>query len=258
MSFLPGLSILTEKVPDLTTPRGALRAGLTLFGLFIIVLWILDTADSVWPFLALILQLIVYVVVRWLLSDFFNGRRDRMPYTDALFGRFLPAAGLNLATLLFVLTNDGGGVMVKGVTVTLIPGLLGKLAAVYLLITGALLIFRTVRAVGFDTLAGMYIYYPDEGRQVTDATYKLLRHPLYAGMDRFALGFAFWNGTTLALLYALIYVFIFHPTWYRLEETELVDRFGDSYREYRDRVPAVMPASLAGEVTLLEALTRPS
>jgi protein-S-isoprenylcysteine O-methyltransferase Ste14 len=258
MSFVPGLSTLVEKVPDLTTPRGIGRALLMGLGVLIGALAVLRLIDSFFAFGALLVQLGLYAVNRMLLADFFNGRRDRMSYTDGFFGRFLPAAGINLASLLFILSNGGGATDAKGHLIALTPWLIGRPIALYLFVTAGLLFWRSLRVTGVDTLAGAYIYYPDEGKQINDATYRLLRHPVYASMDRLALGFALWNGSALALLLAVIFAALWHPVWYGMEEAELIERFGDSYREYMARVPATMPSGPAGEINLLEALTRPA
>ncbi len=70
--------------------------------------------------------------------------------------------------------------------------------------------------------------------------YRVVRHPRYlsAGIGVIAgalianyLGVYILLSLLLPMGYALV----------RLEERELIDRFGDQYRQYRHKVPAIIP-----------------
>jgi protein-S-isoprenylcysteine O-methyltransferase Ste14 len=206
-------------------------------------------------------QLVIYAITYVLLKGFFNGPAERVPYSTAFYNRFLPAAGLNFASLAYILFNHGRVVIEGQPPASLFPHWLVvwlfRLVALYLVLTAVALAVRVVQTIGVDTLFGTYIYYTDEGRAIESDIYGLLRHPAYAAMDRLALAFGLWNGSPYALLLAVLFVAVWHPIWYGIEERELVARFGDDYRAYRERVPAVVPRGLpAGELSLLEMLTR--
>jgi methanethiol S-methyltransferase len=72
----------------------------------------------------------------------------------------------------------------------------------------------------------------------TPMLYKLVRHPLYLGFI-----IAFWVAPVMTVGHAL---FAAVTTAYilagiALEERDLVDQFGNEYRRYRERVPALIP-----------------
>jgi protein-S-isoprenylcysteine O-methyltransferase Ste14 len=79
-----------------------------------------------------------------------------------------------------------------------------------------------------------------EQRLNTSGIRARVRHPYYLGHLCELLGWTI--GTGLAVLYALtLFAVVTGAVMISAEERELEARFGQSYREYRRRVPAILP-----------------
>lgn len=79
-----------------------------------------------------------------------------------------------------------------------------------------------------------------EQKLITTGMHARIRHPLYLGHLLTLVALAVGSG--LIVLYVLTAVAIVTGAiMIRLEERELAQRFGDQYREYQSRVPAILP-----------------
>jgi protein-S-isoprenylcysteine O-methyltransferase Ste14 len=111
-------------------------------------------------------------------------------------------------------------------------------------------IFLYLRArSGFSPfqLSGHHELQPEQHRQklVISGVRERVRHPIYLGHVCELLGWsigtgllACWALTGFALVSGIIMV--------RAEERELVERFGDSYRDYQKKVPMLIPRVFTG------------
>ncbi len=79
-----------------------------------------------------------------------------------------------------------------------------------------------------------------EGKLVTDGIYASIRHPQYTGFMLMTLGLlVHWATIPLLVMWPLLVV-----QYYRLakrEEAEMIEEFGDEYREYMERTPRFFP-----------------
>ena len=103
------------------------------------------------------------------------------------------------------------------------------LAGSVFIVTGLLLIIKGWVRIYFggDTL-------------VTDGIYGLVRHPQYAGIFLVIIGQLVHWPTVFTLALAPVIVWLYVKLALR-EEARLVDRFGDQYRKYQQRVPMFIP-----------------
>jgi len=85
-----------------------------------------------------------------------------------------------------------------------------------------------------------------EQRLVVEGMHARVRHPIYLAGLLMLTGWTVGSGL-LANHLLLGWVVVAGAVMVRLEERELVARFGDAYREYKRKVPAIIP-SLKSEV----------
>lgn len=125
--------------------------------------------------------------------------------------------------------------------------------AVVCLVTGVLISTRALHTFGIDYMVVLYLYFPKESKVQQNEIYSVLRHPTYAGAILICLGGAFFTFTLLSFAAFAIFLLGFYVHVYFVEERELIERFGEAYRNYRRKTPAffVRPKSLG---TLLRFL----
>lgn len=111
------------------------------------------------------------------------------------------------------------------------------------LILAGILIYRGAREnFSFDQVLGRSELQPEthEQRLHVAGIRGRVRHPYYLGHFCELLGWTL--GTGLLVLWAMfVFALVTGAFMIRAEERELVARFGESYREYQQRVPAFLP-----------------
>ena len=112
------------------------------------------------------------------------------------------------------------------------------ICGLFLALLGILMSLRALFTFGFDYMTVIYLYFPEESELQDHKIYSVLRHPTYSGALIICLG-----GAVLQLtLYSIIFFFILYFGMlihiHFVEERELISRFGESYKDYRKRVPA--------------------
>ena len=75
---------------------------------------------------------------------------------------------------------------------------------------------------------------------ITSGIYTSIRHPHYLALMLLCLSIALGSKSLVGLLIAIVNVMVGY--WFALEEEkELIQQFGDGYREYKARVPMFIP-----------------
>jgi len=82
-----------------------------------------------------------------------------------------------------------------------------------------------------------------EGRLATDGLYGLVRHPQYTGLFLALFGEGVVHWPTLFSVAMFPVIVLAYALLARREEGQMEEKFGDSYRVYRRRVPMFLPRS---------------
>ena len=81
----------------------------------------------------------------------------------------------------------------------------------------------------------------DGHRLVTGGPYRLTRHPMYLGIVSFHIGATLAMESLALLAITLVYVIPFTALRIRAEDRVLAAAFGDEFRTFAGRVPALVP-----------------
>ncbi|MDH4215054.1 MAG: hypothetical protein OEV85_14150 [Candidatus Thorarchaeota archaeon] len=106
------------------------------------------------------------------------------------------------------------------------------------IIFGALTVRSAVLTFGLDYMTVVYLYFPEESEVVDHEIYSILRHPAYFGGVLLTIASLVSRFTIYSIIISIMTYLVFRLQA-RREEKELVDRFGDSYKDYMKRVPAL-------------------
>ena len=235
-----GMDILSKHVPELNSAGGRARIALYALTMFALVTAYFIITDHI-PTWSIDSQIIIIALGFLVMSLFFSRKQayqekyKELAYRNAFAHYGFPGLALIMAAIAHAGYMNGPFIPPGWWTIVFL--VLGW----FMLCIGAILWIRSVFAFGADNLALLYVYYPEEGKIINSSIYGILRHPVYAGVLRVGIGLALLNGNANAIAFAILMP-LGLTSWIRLvEEKELIERFGQSYLDYRKGVPAFWP-----------------
>lgn len=80
-----------------------------------------------------------------------------------------------------------------------------------------------------------------EERLVTDGIYARVRHPQYTGLFLIVFGEGIVHWPTIVSVAAFPIIVVAYTMLARKEERQMLEEFGDEYRDYQQRVPMFIP-----------------
>lgn len=112
-------------------------------------------------------------------------------------------------------------------------------AGIFVIIIG-ILIRRPSAGFDIDTDSYIYLIFPERGKKIEGGVYEYVRHPRYLGRGFIVIGLGILANNLLAIGVALIH-FLSYISLIKIEDRELIKRFGDDFRNYQKEVPALFP-----------------
>lgn len=86
-----------------------------------------------------------------------------------------------------------------------------------------------------------------EERLVTEGVYSRMRHPQYTGLFIIVYGEGIVHWPTIVSVAAFPVIVLAYTLLARKEERQMVEKFGDEYREYQKQVPMFIPRRNNGQ-----------
>lgn len=117
-----------------------------------------------------------------------------------------------------------------------------NIIGIVLLITGTLLHIWTGKLLGFWGLLGLpEISAKARSRLVTEGAFSVVRHPTYLAHTLMFIGIFLMTEIIAVGIVTLVDFVLVNVIIIPLEDRELLDRFGEEYKDYKKKVPGFFP-----------------
>ena len=110
--------------------------------------------------------------------------------------------------------------------------------SILFVVLGLIVVNRALSFFGIDNMSLVYIFYPEESTLQNHEIYSILRHPTYHSLLLISIGGIFFRFSIYSVIYFLIFLVGINIHIKCVEEKELIERFGEEYKKYRETVPA--------------------
>jgi protein-S-isoprenylcysteine O-methyltransferase Ste14 len=235
-----GMDNLSKYIPELNTAGGRARITLYALTLFALVTAYFIITDHI-PTWSIDSQIIIIALGFLVMSLFFSRKQAyKEKYKERAYRKAFAHYGIpGLVLIMAAIAHAGymNGPFIPQGWWTIVFFALGW----FMVCIGAILWLRSIFTFGADNLALLYVYQPEEGKIINSSIYDILRHPVYAGVLRVGIGLALLNGNANAIAFAILMPLGLTGWIHLVEEKELIERFGQSYLDYRKHTPAFWP-----------------
>ena len=97
--------------------------------------------------------------------------------------------------------------------------------------------FRVFKKRGGVKKGKSYVY---TNKIVTEGPYAIIRHPQYLGGLLFTISITLWTQVLLSFVLTIIIIILTYQ-WTYTEDKNLINKFGDDYKRYKEKVPRLNP-----------------
>ena len=125
------------------------------------------------------------------------------------------------------------------ITTNIFPYYVSLTLGIFIVILG-FMIKKPSGGYGIDYDNYIYTIYPENSRLITGGIYRYIRNPQYLGRGVIAVGFGVLANNISAVFVGLIHFFSYCAI-IPAEDGELLRRFGDKFKAYKNQVPALFP-----------------
>jgi len=106
------------------------------------------------------------------------------------------------------------------------------------LAVGLTVIIKALKIFGIDNMGLVYVFYSKESTLQNHEIYSIIRHPTYHGLMLISISSIFFRFSIYSIIYFLIFFIGINIHIKFVEEKELIERFGEQYKNYKENVPA--------------------
>jgi protein-S-isoprenylcysteine O-methyltransferase Ste14 len=269
---LPGLDKLREKLPGYPGNRIAILPLVAIMGglLAYCFLIIMDIIPRVFghieilvliePLTPMLGSIIIAALGLWMIWGVWDKREQmKEQYGNLAYQKIIPRGLTGVAVVLILVFHTftsirslPPGPPVNDLTIQWSRSLLPFLGIapeielwIRVIISGVLIIiglltFRSaILTFGFDYMAVVYLYFPEESEIQEHEIYSVIRHPTYLAGVILGLAGLFFRFSVYSSFMALLLYIVFRLQIWK-EEKELVERFGEGFIDYQEKVPALL------------------
>lgn len=97
--------------------------------------------------------------------------------------------------------------------------------------------FRIFKKRGDVEKGKSYVY---TNKLVNAGPYAIIRHPQYLGGLLFSISITLWTQVLLSLILSIIIIILTYQ-WTYTEDKNLIKKFGEEYKKYKEKVPRLNP-----------------
>jgi protein-S-isoprenylcysteine O-methyltransferase Ste14 len=257
MSEKKGTDVLLEHVPDLKKPKKVLLLYFSMILLFIFIILIYWFFSNIFWYGSILIQAIVssclslYYII---LANKAEKIREKYhkKYQDLSGQKFwynyqaylFPIIAVAYYFPLFLYTYDFLPSIVDMpnhfMTNSYFPIYISIPLGFFVVLFGYLMKRHSQDNYGVDTDSYLYMIFPEKGYLIKDGMYKYLRNPQYISRGIMSFGFGIVANNLSAMIVGLIHL-VSYIAIIPAEDKELIRRFGNDFKIYKKKVPAIFP-----------------